>query len=186
MLRLLVDPGYFKSLVARVDDERGVRFMQGSCTGLEEGTMHIEGVVGSHDEGKKWDLEFDYAVVGSGSQYASLKPGADEGEPSRRVETWRGEAERLKKAASIAVIGGGPVGVEMAAEVAVAYPHKRVTLIDSNTALCSPFADPRSASYVFEWLKKRGVEASAPPLSPVCHHLSLPFPPTNLPRRSPP
>jgi NADH dehydrogenase FAD-containing subunit len=34
-----------------------------------------------------------------------------------RKQTWAQEADRLRAAATVAVVGGGPVGVELAGEV---------------------------------------------------------------------
>jgi len=159
VLRLLVQPSYFGSLFARVDKaNKGVTFVQASCTSVLEDKLVVQGVEGSEREGERWEIPFEYAVIGSGSVYGILKPDAAEGQPAQRFKSWQREAERLRDAASIAVIGGGPVGVELAAEVAVRYPQKRIALVDSSTSLCSPFAHEKSSSYVEGWLKKRGVE----------------------------
>ena len=44
----------------------------------------------------------------------------------------------MKGSAHIAVIGGGPVGVEIAAELKTDYPDKSVTLIHPNNDLLRP------------------------------------------------
>lgn len=45
-------------------------------------------------------------------------------------------ARAIAKAGSIAIIGGGAVGVEMAGEVKAAYPGKTVTLVHSGVGGC--------------------------------------------------
>ncbi|PHU00324.1 hypothetical protein BC332_30111 [Capsicum chinense] len=39
--------------------------------------------------------------------------------------------EKIKSAKSILIVGGGPTGVELAAEIAVDFPDKKVTLVHS-------------------------------------------------------
>ena len=64
-------------------------------------------------------------------------------------------AAQLKAAKSVLVLGGGAVGVELAAEIAEAYPQKQVTIVDSHTALCSTFAHPKSVSHIMKWFEAR-------------------------------
>jgi NADH dehydrogenase FAD-containing subunit len=45
------------------------------------------------------------------------------------------QLERLAAAKSVAVIGGGPTGLEVAVEIAEAYPEKKVTIINSRPTL---------------------------------------------------
>jgi len=40
-------------------------------------------------------------------------------------------AEKIRQANQIMIIGGGPTGVELAAEVVIAYPKKKVTIVHS-------------------------------------------------------
>lgn len=42
---------------------------------------------------------------------------------------------QVQKSDKIAIIGGGPVGVEMAGEIATDYPNKHVTIIHSRDRL---------------------------------------------------
>ena len=45
-------------------------------------------------------------------------------------------------------VGGGPVGVELAAELVEAFPCKKVTLVDGSEQLCPAFAQA-SRTYVY-------------------------------------
>ncbi|KAJ1927820.1 hypothetical protein IWQ60_002585 [Tieghemiomyces parasiticus] len=75
-------------------------------------------------------LRFDYLVLASGSSYPSpaktdsiyIRPGVQ--------ETLR-YSENIRAADRVLIIGGGAVGVELAGEIATAYPNKKVTLVQA-------------------------------------------------------
>ena len=85
------------------------------------------------------DLPYDYLLVASGVSYpcAPIKPSAAERTLAARQARWDGAAAALREAASVIVVGGGLVGVELAAEIVEAYPSKPLTLITSGAALRS-------------------------------------------------
>ncbi|KAG1679928.1 hypothetical protein FOA52_006992 [Chlamydomonas sp. UWO 241] len=66
-------------------------------------------------------------------------------------------ADRLKAADSVAVVGGGTVGVELAAEIAGRFGGtKAVTLITSQSRLLDRLP-PAAGAYAERWLRARGV-----------------------------
>ncbi|KAJ7174374.1 hypothetical protein C8R46DRAFT_89093 [Mycena filopes] len=78
-------------------------------------------------------LPFDALVVASGSiwegplAFPPTKAGALE-----HVKEWR---ENIKSAEGVAVVGGGPVGAEIAGEIRDVYPEKKVTLVQRESHL---------------------------------------------------
>ena len=92
--------------------------------------------------GQPGTIPFDYLLLACGSLYPAvqgqevIKPGAAQSTLPLREACWAGVARRLAEAEDAIVVGGGPVGVELAAEIAAAYPNKRVVLI-SRCAHCS-------------------------------------------------
>ena len=54
------------------------------------------------------------------------------------------------------VVGGGPVGVELAAEIAAARPHLDITLVSRSKRLCSAMP-PQVHERCEAWLECRGV-----------------------------
>ncbi|KAL3530222.1 hypothetical protein ACH5RR_009544 [Cinchona calisaya] len=58
---------------------------------------------------------------------------------------------------SIVVVGGGPTGVELAAEIAVDFPEKKVTLVHEGPRLLE-FIEPKAANKTLDWLKKKNVQ----------------------------
>ena len=75
------------------------------------------------------EVGFDYAVLTTGSRCVASSIKAEvptELERRRQIVEATG---RIKRARRIVVAGGGPVGVETAAELSEAYPHLEVTLL---------------------------------------------------------
>ena len=108
-------------------------------------------------------IPFDYLVLATGSNYPAIgrknviKAGPEQPTLQARAECWHSAAANLKKAESVLVIGGGPVGVELAAEVASAYPHKRVAIVSRSTRLCA--ALPEAVGHkCLRWLQRHQVE----------------------------
>ncbi|GAA5894439.1 hypothetical protein JCM6882_004822 [Rhodosporidiobolus microsporus] len=84
------------------------------------------------------EVPFDYAILATGSSYpfpARPHPGSTASETAASL---RALQSSLQSASSVLVIGGGPVGIEYAAEVAAYYngkdgrAKKRITLVHSH------------------------------------------------------
>lgn len=101
----------------------------------------------------------DIMVVATGSSNAlPLKPEGDSIEGFRKAS---GEtAVKIREANSIAVVGGGAVGVELAGEISAAHPRKRVTLIASGKTLV-PEAPKKFGRRLAAKLAKAGVRIIA-------------------------
>ncbi|KAJ7948052.1 putative Apoptosis-inducing factor [Quillaja saponaria] len=54
------------------------------------------------------------------------------------------EYQKINSAQSILIVGGGPTGVELAGEIAVDFPDKKVTLVHSGSRLLE-FIGPKAA-----------------------------------------
>ena len=67
-----------------------------------------------------------------------------------------GSQERVEQADHIAVVGGGPVGVQVASDIKSYFPQKVVTLIHSRTQLLPNFG-PRLHEHVMKTLKQLDV-----------------------------
>ena len=64
---------------------------------------------------------------------------------------------KIKNSKSILIIGGGPTGVELAAEIAVDYLDKKVTLVHNGPRLLE-FIGPKAGNKALAWLKSKKVE----------------------------
>lgn len=81
-------------------------------------------------------LSFNYLVIATGSsQLAPIKP--DPVNYARPIveNQFHILQTEIEKAENILVLGGGPVGVEVAAEIANKYPNKQVTIVDARNEL---------------------------------------------------
>jgi NADH dehydrogenase FAD-containing subunit len=79
-------------------------------------------------------LPYDYLVIATGSRYASPIKDSIMALASRADEL-HNYFQRLESAQSVLIIGGGLVGVELAAEIVTRYPSKKVILVHAGTHL---------------------------------------------------
>jgi len=102
-------------------------------------------------------IAFDYLVMATGAT-------ADAGLPSRlgvddkkdSIQAFRDLQDRIVSASDIVVLGGGPAGVELAADVKEQYPEKNVTLVHSRDALLNQFG-PKMQEIAMKELQQLGV-----------------------------
>lgn len=67
------------------------------------------------------------------------------------------EYEKINSASSILIVGGGPTGVELAGEIAVDFPDKKLTLVHNGSRLLE-FIGPKAADKAYNWLTTKKVE----------------------------
>jgi len=100
-------------------------------------------------------VAYDYLVLATGSSYPfPAKMASDkvtEAETAVRLVN-----ERIAQAKSILLIGAGPVGIELAGEIASLYPGKLVTLMDPGERLMPAF-NPKLGELLYAGLKQLGV-----------------------------
>lgn len=83
-------------------------------------------------------LSGDIMLVATGSGHSGfLKPSGDSIADFRTAHA--DTAARIRQVGNIVVVGGGPVGIELAGEVAAASPEKRVTLVSATQQLLPGF-----------------------------------------------
>lgn len=76
---------------------------------------------------------------------------------SARAVFFGGFYRQIRRASSILVIGGGTVGVELAAEIRERFPTKHVTIINSPNTLLKNMP-PRTIRYAEQWFRDHNVE----------------------------
>lgn len=90
-------------------------------------------------------VPMDYLVLATGSYFKNwglLK--GDETTITERQNRIEADAKELEAAQSILVIGGGPIGVEFAGDVAATYPSKTVTLVQGGSRLLDSLSEKMS------------------------------------------
>ncbi|KAJ3188138.1 Apoptosis-inducing factor 2 [Gaertneriomyces sp. JEL0708] len=128
-MRALVEPSFAEKLFIPYTKlfapNSHARMLQGNCVRIDQKSVVLE-------DGNT--VPFDYLIIATGTAYPS---------PSKVPTTTKAEgiahlqsvAEAVKQSENILVIGGGPVGVEIAGEIATDYPTRKVTLVHSGAAL---------------------------------------------------
>jgi apoptosis-inducing factor 2 len=67
------------------------------------------------------------------------------------------ENTKIKSARSVLIVGGGPTGVELAAEIAVDFPDKKVTIVHKGSRLLE-YIGPKASRKTLKWLQSRKVD----------------------------
>jgi NADH dehydrogenase FAD-containing subunit len=116
-------------------------------------------------------LSYDYLIVATGSAYnapISTSVPFQQYTYTTRWEGWRVAHRQLEKASRVLILGGGAVGVELAAEIAYHYcannnkkkknnnKRKEITILDAQPRLVTNFPS-YVGDYAFQWLQKNGV-----------------------------
>lgn len=107
-------------------------------------------------------LPFDYLLLCTGTSYAPIikpVPGqGGKGTIAARKKSYQAAHEQLKKASSVLIVGGGTVGVELAAEIVGTFgKQKQVTLISNSTRLLDRLP-AEAGSTAYKWLQDNGVK----------------------------
>jgi len=126
-LRASVQPGFENRVVIPYDRilENG-HFIVGQVVKITDKEVFLKG------EDKP--ISFDYLIIATGSAYAfpfKVKK-MDRDDLLMAFQILQGE---INDAAEILIVGGGPVGIELAGEILDTHPKKSVTLIHSRKML---------------------------------------------------
>ena len=145
ILRTLVEPEHRKNIqVLHASYLKKTRIMKGEVTRVTPHAVFVN----------KKKISFDYLVIATGSSYTTpIK--AQNIVLSTRVEILRKYYAKLEQSKSVLIIGGGLVGVELAAEILCAYPEKQVTIAHAKPTLLERMPLP-ARMYAQTWLQKRG------------------------------
>jgi len=123
-------------------------------------------------------LAYDYLVLAAGSTYeaapvikvapsdATIGNNNNNNNSNKtalsRQQQWYDAAQELDAAQTVAIVGAGAVGVELAGEILTAYSakqpkYKRVILVDLAPQILTGFL-PSTVDYATTWLKQHGAE----------------------------
>ena len=155
VLRCLVEPGHFSALACPLPAS-AAEVTLATATAIEDD--HVQVVpVASPDTCQR--VPFDHCLVTIGTAYTEriIQPAEHEMTLAARSATWHQAHKELAAASSVLVIGGGLVGVELAAEIAAAMPHIAVALVHPRAELCQELP-PTARAYVLQWLRKHRVQ----------------------------
>ncbi|BCM24313.1 NAD(P)/FAD-dependent oxidoreductase [Methyloradius palustris] len=141
--RLLVQPDELPARMTFKSFLPDARHVQGYATRIANNSVIVETSNGSET------IPFDYAVISTGSRYIDPLIKAEKATELERIAEIEVAHQRLKAARRIVVIGGGPVGVEITAELRETFPKIPVTLVHAADRLLENAPDKFP-----EWAKK--------------------------------
>ncbi|XP_024542924.1 apoptosis-inducing factor 2-like [Selaginella moellendorffii] len=143
-LRNTVEPSFAeRSIVPYSEFLTQVELVQSAAVSVSSSPAQV-----STSTGRK--LPYDFLVISTGSHA--------KGAPTRRdrIQEILADHERLKRASSILVVGGGPVGVELAGEIVTDFPEKSVSLVQGGPRLIE-FLGPSASTKALNWLTSKSV-----------------------------
>eukprot|EP01018_Ginkgo_biloba_P031788 Gb_37708 [translate_table: standard] len=142
-LRCMVEPSFAeRSTFLHTDYLKTAKLITSTVTSATHDAVVTE--TGEH-------IHYDFLVIASGTTYQG---------PATRTELLkRFEAvqKKIKEAQRILIIGGGPTGVELAGEIVVDFPEKKVNIVHSGSRLIE-FIGPKASEKALDWFKVKDVE----------------------------
>ncbi len=158
VLRAFVDSSHSRSLTTPLEtvEQLGthVKFIQGKVVDIMSDRVRVKMPSGDRE------VDYDILVIATGSRYPSctyVKPSEAEEEESSRFESLKSVNEKIQNASSILVIGGGPVGAELAGEIVTTFPRKKLKIVDMSEKLCASLSD-KASDYITQWFADRNCE----------------------------
>lgn len=172
VLRCFVEPSHLRELTTPMPRKRnslevatavGIDTIGSTLTFKRRGGAPAEG-----DGDTTVSLSYDFLLLATGASYPcapvrpDLAPGAHMHESpatsdlSSRQREWEAAAASLDGCDEAIVVGGGPVGVELAAEIASSPARRRVLLLTAGGSLCAALP-AKVGRLAAEWLEARGV-----------------------------
>uniref|UniRef100_A0A7S2EUM4 FAD/NAD(P)-binding domain-containing protein n=1 Tax=Ditylum brightwellii TaxID=49249 RepID=A0A7S2EUM4_9STRA len=181
ILRAFVDASYASNIVRKRSTTTTTEsFVQGIAKQIERNNIIVSPTIGYNgnihgsrrrtkakengsdgNEPETITLPYDYLVVATGSKHKhpTITPsiGSTTAENYKdRLRAFENEEQRIRSAKSIIILGGGPVGVELAAEISCHFPSKAVTIIQRSDRLLPSFPN-ETGIYVEQWFRQRNV-----------------------------
>jgi apoptosis-inducing factor 2 len=102
-------------------------------------------------------LPYDVLVIATGADYP--EPARFSGTTiEEALKSFAGHQSQIAAAEHVLVVGGGPSGVELSAEIRLARPGTRVTLAHSGPALLHATGSERAGRKARAWLESHDVE----------------------------
>lgn len=147
ILRTIVEPEHIQKIQVLHRD-----YLPAATIVREE----VKEVTNTHIITEKLNFPYDYLLISAGSSYTT--PIKEKNTViANRAATLRSYTTVLAKAQKVLIVGGGLVGVELAAEIIDHYPDKEVTIIHAHDNLMAR-QHPRAAQYAKKWLQQKGVK----------------------------
>jgi apoptosis-inducing factor 2 len=126
--------------------------VRGSLTEFDGKT----GLVKLHD-GKQMRLQGDVTVLATGSSFSNSLMRATDSNAADRKAFYAKFKDRIAEASRIVIVGGGPIGVEVAGEITDNYKGKNITLLEGGPRILAGTSE-QASKHAASVLSKRGVQ----------------------------
>mmetsp|Transcript_12242 Transcript_12242/g.18775 ORF Transcript_12242/g.18775 Transcript_12242/m.18775 type:complete len:435 (-) Transcript_12242:217-1521(-) len=154
VLRLFCDPRLFEKMARSLKPPTNGRVLHGKVIDIKNNKISYVSAGGESTH----TIGFDYVITATGSTYAHpITASLEESTLGDRQKSWINAHKELQSSKRIIVLGGGAVGVELAAEIVDYFPEKRVTIVDANSTLV-PLFSKTTQDYAHNWLSQRSVD----------------------------
>jgi apoptosis-inducing factor 2 len=152
MPRLMVQPGFAdKAIVSIADALPKVLHIHGRLIELTAAGGLVEGA-----DGDRRMVTADITVLATGSRFGGEFIRSQSGSMEERKADFHRLKASLSAARRILIVGGGPLGVEMAGEIVETWPGRSVTIVESGPRILGGTANPASI-HAAKFLTQRGV-----------------------------
>lgn len=153
MVRAVVEPDIAaRSVVPLRPAQPKVTHVQGRLVSFDASGAKVELV-----DGTVSSIQSDISVLATGSSYANALIRAQKGAVQDRRAEFAAYGARLVQARNIVIIGGGPIGIELAGEISQDFPSKTVTVIEANADILQG-TSRKVAAQARKVLERRGVK----------------------------
>ncbi len=152
MPRLMVQPGLTdKAIISIADALPKVHYIHGHLAELTNNGGQVDG-----NDGARRMVTADISVLATGSRFAGQLVRSLSGSMEERKAVFHRLKASLSAARRILIVGGGPVGVEMAGEIVETWPGRSVTIVESGARILGGTAKSAS-THAAKFLRQRGV-----------------------------
>jgi NADH dehydrogenase FAD-containing subunit len=146
VLRTIVSPSHLKKIqILHNHYLHHAKIIKGIVTAVDKNHVYM----------KKIKIPFDYCVIASGSSYDTLIKDVNV-IAVNRAKKLREYHKKLHEAKKVVIIGGGLVGVELAAEIATHYKDKEITILEQKERIMTRQSESASR-YAQAFLEKNNV-----------------------------
>ena len=150
--RLLVEPEALAARIPYADFLPNVRRIRGHATAIADDSVEV-----TVPDGSVESVPFDYSVIATGSRYVDPLIKAAAGTEAERHAEIVAAHRSYRTTRNVLIVGGGPVGVEIAAEFVESFPAVKVAIIEMGGKLLEA-APSKFGGWAQSFLREHGVE----------------------------